>query len=154
MRLKLTADGVLQASSASPPIPGRRASLGNPSYEQSARLSTARINRSKADQPISAFVRRRHPYCFPAQTPEFRKATRRSVSPTEALAPVSLPSLPPLPRISMIADTPSPSFSDTPRLPSIHVLDHSPMTVSDQFDPGFRTTSRTPTPPSQELYDH
>ena len=122
--------------------------MGNTSHEQSSHLSTNRITRSKTDQPISAFVRRRHPYTFPALSPETREANRRSTSPTDTfkLVPVSLPSLPPLPRISM--GTESPPFSNATCLPSISALDHSSTSSYEDHDPESRATSRPPTPPT------
>jgi hypothetical protein len=142
---------VLQASSLSPPI--RRASLGNPSPEFYPDCST-KLTMPQADQPISALVRQRwHPHSSRAQSPEFRKATRRSISPTEALMPVTLPSLPPLLRISAGTNPPVLPLSDSPSLPSIPVLDGSHSTTTS----GIQSPSRAsplPRPSSSSSHDH
>jgi hypothetical protein len=147
---ELKNNACFKAFSSSPPT--RRASLGNWGPEFSSHLSTTRITMSKSDQPISAFVRRRHPYTSRPQSPEYRNAICRSVSPTGVLMPVSLPSLPPLPRISPGTKSPASPFFDSPCLPSISVLDHSSTASTEHDDAQSGVTSGTSTPsPSSRI---
>ncbi|KAF8520123.1 hypothetical protein JB92DRAFT_2896283 [Gautieria morchelliformis] len=141
-----------RAFSSSPPT--RRASLGNAGHEFSSHLSTARITMSKSDQPISAFVRRRHPYSSRPQSPEYRNAICRSVSPTGVLMPVSLPSLPPLPRISTGTKSPAPPFFDLPGVLSISPLDRSSTATTEHDDAQSGATSETSTPPPSSRMFH
>jgi len=131
-------------STASPPL--RHASLDERRHEPSSRSSTTRITMSETDQPISALVRRRH-HSSP-QSPTLPKAIRRSTSPTDTLSPVSIPSLPPLPRISTGANSPAPPFSGLPHLPPISALERRLPTPPERTNPPSRATSRTPQPSS------
>ena len=143
---ELTTFWRIQASSGSPQM--RRASLRDPPHESSVRLST-RMAMSGTDQPISAFVRRRH-HSSP-QSPTFPKTVRRSSSPTDSLTLVSLPSLPPLPRICTGTSSPAPPFPDLPNLPPISSVDHRSPTPPGCADRPSQAASRTPQPSSRDV---
>lgn len=122
---------VMFQASSSPPM--SRAFLGNPSAK------------SSTHQPISAFVRRRFPNGSRTQSPEFRKMTSRSVSPSDALTPLSLPSLPPLPWISAEINSPPSLGLFSNSSPSVSILDHNSTTTSEHQNIRLRA-SQTPTP--------